>query len=342
MLDRFRDRVRRVFDQNVFSTRLRAFYNPMIAFLPNLGLAVVLLVGGRQVINGTLSLGDFTAFYTYLDHADRADAHARHRARHVAAGDRLRQPAVRGARPRARDRDQARCPRPACRQRPRGASGTSRSTTARPSRPSTASTSRSRAARSSRSSGPSGSGKTSLVALLARLYDPTSGSRLDRRRRPPRRRRAARCAARSPSSPTTASCSAPRSPRTSPTPSPTRPARRSRLAAERAQAASFIDRLPDGYDTMVGERGLTLSGGQRQRLAIARALLADPRILILDDATSSVDAQTEAEIRRGLDRGARRAARRSSSPTGSRRSPSPTRSSSSTTAASSTRAPTTS
>ena len=52
---------------------------------------------------------------------------------------------------------------------------------------------------------------------------------------------------------------------------------------------------------MVGERGLTLSGGQRQRIAIARALLADPRILILDDATSSVDAQTEAEIRRGLD-----------------------------------------
>ena len=58
--------------------------------------------------------------------------------------------------------------------------------------------------------------------------------------------------------------------------------------------------LPDGYDTRVGERGLTLSGGQRQRLAIARALLADPRILILDDATSSVDASTEQEIKRGL------------------------------------------
>jgi ATP-binding cassette subfamily B protein len=71
-------------------------------------------------------------------------------------------------------------------------------------------------------------------------------------------------------------------------------------AAERAQAAGFIGELPDGYDTRVGERGLTLSGGQRQRIAIARALLADPRILILDDATSSVDATTEQEIKRAL------------------------------------------
>jgi ABC-type transport system involved in cytochrome bd biosynthesis fused ATPase/permease subunit len=74
-----------------------------------------------------------------------------------------------------------------------------------------------------------------------------------------------------------------------------------RLAAERAQAANFIEELPDGYDTMVGERGLTLSGGQRQRIAIARALLLDPRILILDDATASVDASTESRIRDALE-----------------------------------------
>ena len=71
-------------------------------------------------------------------------------------------------------------------------------------------------------------------------------------------------------------------------------------AARAAQAHEFVLELPQGYDTVIGERGITLSGGQRQRLAIARALVIDPRILILDDATASVDATTEARIRDGL------------------------------------------
>jgi ATP-binding cassette subfamily B protein len=71
-------------------------------------------------------------------------------------------------------------------------------------------------------------------------------------------------------------------------------------AARAAQAHEFILELPQGYETIVGERGITLSGGQRQRIAIARALLIDPRILVLDDATASVDATTEARIRAGL------------------------------------------
>lgn len=71
-------------------------------------------------------------------------------------------------------------------------------------------------------------------------------------------------------------------------------------AAQLAGADSFIAELPDGYDTVLGERGFSLSGGQRQRIALARAILADPRVLILDDATSSVDANKEHEIRDAL------------------------------------------
>ena len=71
-------------------------------------------------------------------------------------------------------------------------------------------------------------------------------------------------------------------------------------AARAAAAHDFILELPDGYDTVVGERGLTLSGGQRQRIALARTLLTDPRVLVLDDATSAVDATTEEEIQASL------------------------------------------
>ncbi|MFE9050572.1 ABC transporter ATP-binding protein [Streptomyces rubiginosohelvolus] len=73
-----------------------------------------------------------------------------------------------------------------------------------------------------------------------------------------------------------------------------------RAAARTARADAFLERLPQGYDTVVGEQGLTLSGGQRQRIALARALVGDPAILVLDDATSAIDARVEAEIHAGL------------------------------------------
>jgi ATP-binding cassette subfamily B protein len=147
--------------------------------------------------------------------------------------------------------------------------------------------------------GPTGSGKTSLVALLARLYDPSAGSVLidgvDVREVELSSLRSAVAFVADESflfSATVAENIAYARPEAS--------LEEIRRAAELAQADGFIRELPQGYDTPVGDRGHTLSGGQRQRVAIARALLADPRILILDDATSSVDATTEAAIKRGL------------------------------------------
>ena len=147
--------------------------------------------------------------------------------------------------------------------------------------------------------GPTGSGKTSLVALIARLYDPTRGAVVldgaDLRTVDVRSLRSQVAFVADDSflfSATVAENIAYARPHA------TREA--IEVAARRAQAHGFIERLPDGYDTLIGERGLTLSGGQRQRVAIARALVADPRILILDDATSSVDAQTEGAIKSGL------------------------------------------
>src|SRR5690606_18500148 len=73
-------------------------------------------------------------------------------------------------------------------------------------------------------------------------------------------------------------------------------------AARMAHCLEFVERFPEGFDTIIGERGVKLSGGQRQRVAIARALLASPRILILDEATSSLDSESEAFIQEGLAR----------------------------------------
>jgi ABC-type multidrug transport system fused ATPase/permease subunit len=297
-LHRFRRAVGRVFDQSIYSTRLQAFFSPLIGLLPQLGIALILLVGGRQVIDGSLSLGDFTAFYTYLvmlagpmrmlgvtmGMAQRA----------IASGNRLFE--ILDREPRIQSPPGAPAlPAGGGRVQMRGASlrydGSAPALTGIDLDVD--------AGRTVALVGPSGAGKTSLVALIARLYDPSEGEVLvdgvDVRGVDAASLRSEIAFVADDSFLFTASVA-----ENIAYARPDASLEEIETAARRAQAENFIRDLPGGYETRVGERGLTLSGGQRQRVAIARALLADPRILILDDATSSVDATTEAEIKSGL------------------------------------------
>ena len=297
-LRRFRHAVRRVFDQSMVSTRLRAFYSPFIDFLPQLGLAAVLLVGGRQAINGTISVGDFVAFYGYvllLTSPMRMLGMALGMAqRAVASGARVFE--LLDRRPRVTAPPDAPALPPGAGQvELRGVDfgydggepvlrGIDLDV---------------EPGRTVALVGPTGSGKTTLVMLIPRLYDVDAGAVLvdgvDVRTVDPASLRREVAVVSDDAFLFTASLG-----------ENIAYARADAsdeeilAAAERAGLGELLDDLPDGLDTLVGERGLTLSGGQRQRVAIARALLAEPRILILDDATSSVDATTESRIKAAL------------------------------------------
>jgi ATP-binding cassette subfamily B protein len=295
---KFRRRSEAVFERTVEANRQRATYVPLISFVPMLAQAGVLLVGARMVTHHTLTIGGFVSFNLYLGmlvmplrslgmwigQAQRA----------TAAGERIFQ---------VMDEPEEVADRPGARELPPGP-GAIRfdhvDFAYLPGRTVLEDVDLAvPAGRTIALIGHTGSGKTTLTSLVPRFYDATSGrvtvDGVDVRDVTlTSLRREIGVISQDPFlfSATVRENIAFGAPGLSDD--------EIERAARLAQAHEFVERLPKGYDTVIGERGITLSGGQRQRLAIARALAVDPRILILDDATASVDATTEARIRAGL------------------------------------------
>ncbi|HEX3686592.1 MAG TPA: ABC transporter ATP-binding protein [Gaiellaceae bacterium] len=295
---KFHARSEAVFQQTVKANRQRALYVPFISWVPLLAQGAVLLVGARMVTSGELSVGGFVAFNLYLGmlvmplrslgmwvgQAQRA----------TASGERIFQ---------VMDEPEEIAERPDALELPPG-HGDLRFEDVRfeylPGRPVLDGVTLDvPAGRTIALIGQTGSGKTTLTSLVPRFYDTTGGrvlvDGLDVRDvKLTALRRAIGVISQDPflfsaSVRENITFGA-----------PDLDGAEVERIARLAQADEFVQELPDGYDTIIGERGITLSGGQRQRLAIARALAVDPRILILDDATASVDATTEARIRVGL------------------------------------------
>jgi ABC-type multidrug transport system fused ATPase/permease subunit len=295
---KFERRSEAVFQRTVDANRQRALYVPLISFIPLLAQAAVLLVGARMVHQGTLSTGDFVAFNLYLGmlvgplrslgmwigQAQRA----------TASGERIFQ---------VIDEPIAVAEPGNAIELPPGPGRIAFEHVTfgyDPERPVLEGIELEvEPGRTIALIGHTGSGKTTLTALVPRFYDASAGRVLIdgtdvRDVTLTSLRRAVGVVSQDPFlfSDTVRENIA--------FGAPGLDAEQIEAAARLAQAHEFIERLPEGYETVIGERGITLSGGQRQRLAIARALAVDPRILILDDATASVDASTEALIRLGL------------------------------------------
>ena len=295
---KFAARSERVFLRSMDANRQRATYVPVLSFLPLLAQAAVILVGGRMVINGELGLTDFFFFNflvlmlvmplrmlgMWIGQAQRA----------TASGERIFE---------VLDEIEDVTDKPGAEDLPPGP-GRVRfegvSFEYAPGRPVLEDIDLVlEPGRTVALIGHTGSGKTSLAGLVPRFYDVNAGritvDGLDVRDvRVASLRREVGVVLQDPflfSATVRENIAFAR---------PEATEEQVKRAARLAQADEFIVKLPDGYDTIIGERGITLSGGQRQRIAIARALILEPRILILDDATASVDATTESRIRTGL------------------------------------------
>jgi len=287
-----------VFEQTVKAFRQRATYVPLLSFLPLLAQGAVLLAAGRMVVNGSLSIGDFFEFNLllamlvlplrslgmWIGQAQRA----------TASGERIFE---------VMDEPEGVEDRIGATELPEGPGEIRFEQVGfgyAPDRAVLAEIELEIApGRTVALIGHTGSGKTTLAALVPRFYDATEGRVLvdgvdvrDVTRRSLRREIGVIS-----QDPFLFSATVRENIAFGVLDATDERVER---AARAAQAHEFVQELPQGYDTIIGERGITLSGGQRQRLAIARALVIDPRILILDDATASVDATTEARIRDGL------------------------------------------
>ena len=295
---KFTDRSEAVFQQTVRANRQRALYVPFIAWVPMLAQAAVLLVGARMVASGQLTVGGFIAFNLYLGllimplrslgmwigQAQRA----------TASGERIFQ---------VMDEPEEIADRPGAIELPAGGGDLRFEGVGFEyieGRPTLHDIDlRLEPGKTIALIGHTGSGKTTLTSLVPRFYDVTSGRvTLDgvdvRDVKLNSLRHAIGVISQDPF---LFSATVRENIKFG---APDLDDAEVESIARLAQAHEFVTRLPKGYDTVIGERGITLSGGQRQRLAIARALAVDPRVLILDDATASVDASTEARIRVGL------------------------------------------
>ncbi len=295
---KFERRSNAVFGRTIDANRQRSLYVPTLSFVPLLAQAAVLLVGGWMVVHGHLTVGEFFAFNLYVSMLilplRMLGMWIGQSQRATASGERIFQ---------ILDEPEEVADRPGALELPPG-EGRIRFERVTfgydPERPVLEDIDLDiEPGRNVAVIGHTGAGKTTLTALVPRFYDVTDG-RLEidgldvRDVTLTSLRRSIAVISQDPFlfSTTVRENIA--------FGAPDATDEEIEHAARLAQAHEFIDVLPQRYDTVIGERGITLSGGQRQRIAIARAIVTNPRILILDDATASVDATTEAKIRLGM------------------------------------------
>ncbi|GAA2896337.1 ABC transporter ATP-binding protein [Pseudonocardia halophobica] len=289
---------RRLFGERMRAARMTARLNPVLLALPTLGQVAVIGIGGLMAVRGSISLGTFLAFTTYVA---QLVGPARLVGSLVVSAQLARAGVERvydlvDAEPDVQDP-------PAPRALPAGPVGVELDAVRfgyEPGRPVLDGvTLRAEPGETLAVVGTAGSGKSTVALLLPRFYDPWDGAvrigGVDVRELRLRDLRAELGVVFEEaflfSDTIRANIAYGR---------PDASEEEIRAAAAAAQVATFVEALPEGYDTQVGERGLTLSGGQRQRIALARALLTDPRVLVLDDATSAVDTATESAIHEAL------------------------------------------